>query len=81
MNLKLLESALYNKRPVEIVYQDEKGRITQRIIRIRNIVSGLVVAYCYHRRENRTFKLSNILSSQYALPFAPTYKKERREWA
>jgi predicted DNA-binding transcriptional regulator YafY len=82
VNLKLIESALANQRPIEIVYQDEKKVLTQRIIRVRNIVSGLVVAFCYYRRENRTFKLDEILSAQYALPtYVPQYKKERREWA
>jgi hypothetical protein len=42
----------------------------------------LVVAFCYYRRENRTFKLEGILSAEYSRPtFTPKYKKERREWA
>jgi predicted DNA-binding transcriptional regulator YafY len=80
VNLKLVESALVNKRPIEIVYQDEKGVLTQRIVRVRNIVADLVVAFCYCRRENRTFKLDGILSAQYALPNNNSIrtKKERR---
>jgi predicted DNA-binding transcriptional regulator YafY len=82
MSLKLLETALNDKCPVEIIYEDDKGNLTHRTIRVRNIVAGLVVAFCYYRRENRTFKLEGILSAEYSRPtFTPKYKKERREWA
>jgi predicted DNA-binding transcriptional regulator YafY len=82
MYVKLIETALTNQKPIEIIYEDEKGHMTQRIIRVRNVVAGLVVAFCYHRRENRTFRLDGILSAQYAKPiYVPQYKKERRNWA
>ncbi|QMV40240.1 hypothetical protein FPL14_02765 [Cohnella cholangitidis] len=47
---------------VKIIYQDAKGKITQRTIRIRNIAEGKVFAYDLEKRVHRPFRIDRILS-------------------
>ncbi|WP_239617138.1 WYL domain-containing protein [Cohnella mopanensis] len=47
---------------VQIIYQDAKGKITQRTIRIRKIVDGKVFAYDLEKRAPRPFRMDRILS-------------------
>jgi predicted DNA-binding transcriptional regulator YafY len=60
----VLKRAAKSGRPVEIIYMDEKGKITQRRIRIRVIREDLVEAYCFERKGVRRFKRSNILAAR-----------------
>ncbi|MGI6126076.1 MAG: hypothetical protein ACOYEF_03840 [Planifilum sp.] len=60
----VLKRAAKVGRPVEIIYMDEKGEITQRRIRIRSLGEDLVEAYCYERKGVRRFKRSNILAAR-----------------
>lgn len=60
----VLKRAAKTGRPVEIIYMDEKGKITQRRIRIRALREDLVEAYCFERRGIRRFKRSNILAAR-----------------
>ena len=47
---------------LEMIYQNEKGEISQRRIMVLTVNEELFKAYCYTRRQQRTFKLSNVLS-------------------
>jgi predicted DNA-binding transcriptional regulator YafY len=47
---------------VEIIYQDGKGRITQRRISVRAVVSGKVYAFDVNKREPRVFVADRILA-------------------
>ncbi|BBI32063.1 hypothetical protein [Cohnella abietis] len=51
-------------RIVDIIYQDAKGRITQRTIRVRKIVDGKAIAYDFDKRAPRPFKIDRILAAQ-----------------
>lgn len=59
----VLERGLSNKQKVEIVYIDSEGRITQRFVRITVIREDTIFAYCYWRKQVRSFKRKNILSA------------------
>lgn len=58
----LLNKSLYEKEKIMIYYMDSKGKVSQRIIRVVDIDDKRVLAYCYYRKEVRSFKLENILS-------------------
>ncbi|MGE6260459.1 hypothetical protein ACQKCU_21670 [Heyndrickxia sporothermodurans] len=57
----LLRSAESGDR-LEMIYLSAKGEISQRIIRVERVGEESFSAYCYTRRQIRTFKISNILS-------------------
>lgn len=47
---------------VEIIYLDRHGRASKRTVRIHEINSGRVKAYCFARRAFRVFYVDNILA-------------------
>jgi len=49
---------------VTIIYEDKKGNITQRRIRIRDIAAGKVRAYDFARGAPRVFESERILAVQ-----------------
>ncbi|PTY76972.1 hypothetical protein B5V89_16355 [Heyndrickxia sporothermodurans] len=57
----LMRSAATGER-LEMIYLSNKGEITQRIIHVEKVGEESFKAYCYKRRQSRTFKLSNVLS-------------------
>ncbi len=46
-----------------IFYIDSTNHITQRIIRVLDVNEKQVLAFCYWRKQVRTFKLDKILSA------------------
>lgn len=59
---QLLQESYSSKRPVEIIYMDDKGCLTQRFIIVYKICPESIKAWCLLRNEKRTFKMENILS-------------------
>lgn len=59
----ILKRGLESKQPIEIIYNDDSGNITQRIITIIAINDSHIKSYCHLRRTSRTFKKDNILSA------------------
>ena len=59
---QLLQESYSSRRPVEIIYMDDKGCLTQRFIIVYKIYPQSVKAWCLLRNEKRTFKIENILS-------------------
>lgn len=49
---------------LEIIYLDQSGKLSQRKIEVRAVRGSKVSAYCFERKELRTFNASNILASQ-----------------
>lgn len=47
---------------LEMIYLDDKGNLSQRRIRVLSVGEETFKAYCYVRRQQRTFKSNNILS-------------------
>ncbi|MBE6184882.1 hypothetical protein [Heyndrickxia ginsengihumi] len=58
----LLMNAVETGETLEMIYLSNKGEISQRRIKVLNINEGSIKAYCYTKRQFRTFKLDNILS-------------------
>lgn len=58
----LLNKSLYEKEKIMIYYMDSKGKVSQRIIRVVGVDDKRVLAYCYYRKQVRSFKMENILS-------------------
>ncbi|WP_372663254.1 hypothetical protein [Cohnella sp.] len=52
----------YIGQVVQIIYQDAKGQITQRTIRVRRIVDGKVLAYDFDKQAPRPFMIDRILA-------------------
>lgn len=48
---------------VEIIYMDRCGILTQRRIHVISVKGGRILAYCYLRRQIRTFDVSNVLGA------------------
>ncbi|GGH81074.1 hypothetical protein JOD43_002429 [Pullulanibacillus pueri] len=46
---------------LEIIYLDASNSMSQRKIRIIKQNASLVIAYCYTRKQIRTFYIENIL--------------------
>lgn len=54
----------YIGRTITIIYQDAKGQITQRNIRVNRIVDGKVFAYDFDKKAPRPFLIDRILAMQ-----------------
>lgn len=54
--------SLHEKQLLEIIYVSDKQSITQRIILVNEINPNNIRAYCFLRKQNRLFKINNILS-------------------
>lgn len=61
MNAFLLRSQR-EELPLVIMYQTQDGTITKRTIIVKSLSSSAVYAYCFYRKQNRRFLLSNILA-------------------
>lgn len=59
---KLLNWSFEQQKCIDMIYQNDKGQFTQRIIRVIQIQDEHIRAYCYLRKRDRLFKLDNILS-------------------
>lgn len=58
----LLVRAAKSGAELEMIYLDSKGDISQRRIKVLSVNEESFRAYCYARRQQRTFKMSNTLS-------------------
>ncbi|GGB58293.1 hypothetical protein F3157_20245 [Virgibacillus dakarensis] len=47
---------------LELIYLDSNNQITQRTIKVLRTNNDTVLAFCYTKRQVRTFKRNNILS-------------------
>ncbi|RST60124.1 hypothetical protein D5F11_008670 [Siminovitchia terrae] len=58
----LLRRSMILKTPLAIIYINNSNQISQRIIRVLKVEDSLIKAYCYTKKQFRTFRLDNILS-------------------
>ncbi|UPO88354.1 hypothetical protein [Niallia sp. Man26] len=58
----LLKRAVESNEVLEMIYQNNKGEFSQRRIQIIKVSEESFSAYCFTRKQQRTFKLSNVLS-------------------
>ncbi|MEK3821346.1 hypothetical protein MKY20_19935 [Cytobacillus sp. FSL W8-0315] len=58
----LLLRAASNGELLEMIYQDNKGNISQRRIKVLAVGEESFRAFCHIRKQQRTFKLENVLS-------------------
>ncbi|GGB56936.1 hypothetical protein GCM10011409_38150 [Lentibacillus populi] len=47
---------------LEMIYLDSNNQITQRTIKVLRANEDAILAYCYTKRQVRSFKVDNILS-------------------
>ena len=59
----LLTRSFINQQPIEVIYMNSMGQVSQRTIRVLPVTDQYVKAYCYVRHQMRTFKMENILST------------------
>ena len=60
--LKELAKLLERKEVAEVIYMKADGSLTKRRVRILSIQTDSICAYCFLRREKRTFKIDRILA-------------------
>ncbi len=58
----LLKRAVESKEVLEMIYQNNKGEFSQRRIQVIKMSEESFSAYCFTRKQQRTFKISNVLS-------------------
>ncbi|MED1419004.1 hypothetical protein [Bacillus smithii] len=68
----MLLKAKENKIPLLMIYMNDQGVITERFITVKDFNDDYIKAYCYWRKQIRTFKRSNILS------IGPVRQRQRR---
>ncbi|KPH76060.1 WYL domain-containing protein [Oceanobacillus caeni] len=59
----LFQRSIDNKEKIIIFYMDSNNQVTERYIRVLKLHDNYILAYCYYRKQVRTFKLDNILSA------------------
>ncbi|MEB6549654.1 hypothetical protein MXL46_11210 [Heyndrickxia sporothermodurans] len=60
---RILRRAAETKSPIQIIYIDNDNNLTQRTIKVLAVTDKSIKAYCFTKRQFRTFKLQNILST------------------
>lgn len=58
----LIQRSVDTKEKIVIFYIDYENNVTERYIRVINYNDDEILAYCYFRKQVRTFKRNNILS-------------------
>ncbi|GIN21400.1 MAG TPA: hypothetical protein DEO65_11765 [Bacillus bacterium] len=58
----LLKRAARSKQRLEMIYMNKNAQLSQRTIKVIAVTDSAIKAYCYQKRQFRTFTLSNILS-------------------
>ncbi|GLY09613.1 hypothetical protein [Pseudobacillus badius] len=58
----LLLTSKEKRTPLKIIYMNDYGKITERIITVIDFNETSIKAYCYWRKQPRTFSMKNILS-------------------
>lgn len=58
----LLKRALDTGQILEMIYMTDKGELSQRKVKVIKISPGAIKAYCFLRKQQRSFKVENILS-------------------
>lgn len=58
----LLKRAAESKEVLEMIYQNNKGEFSQRRIQVIKMNEESFSAYCFTRKQQRSFKISNVLS-------------------
>ena len=61
---KVLEASMVDNRAITIVYA-ANNILTKRTIEVLEIRENEIQAYCYLRKQIRTFKIDNILAAEY----------------
>ncbi|PLT28491.1 hypothetical protein [Peribacillus deserti] len=64
----LLTRCLKENNPLEIIYMADDHGLSQRKIQVLAISRTHIKAFCFLRRQKRTFKISNILSASPVKP-------------
>ncbi len=57
-----LKRAVASGEVLEMIYLDDKGNLSQRRIKVLSLKEESFKAYCFSKRQQRTFKVSNVLS-------------------
>lgn len=68
--LRILIKSVKYKESIDMMYMANNAEISKRRIQVLKINGGIFQAYCFLRKSERTFKVSNILA------LAPIMKKE-----
>jgi predicted DNA-binding transcriptional regulator YafY len=58
----LLRRSMETGEILEMIYHSNKNEISQRKIKVVEIYADTFRAFCFSRRQPRTFKKSNVLS-------------------
>jgi predicted DNA-binding transcriptional regulator YafY len=59
---KLFIRSLTEQSPIEIIYLAQHNQSTKRKIIVKKINLDSIVAYCYLRKQFRTFRIEHILA-------------------
>lgn len=59
----LLLRSLQRREKIVLFYMDEKRNVTQRLVHVIKINDNKIVAYCFLRKQVRTFRIDHILSA------------------
>ncbi|WP_040204573.1 hypothetical protein [Neobacillus jeddahensis] len=65
----LLIRSIEENLPLEMIYLAENHELSQRKLIVKEVTDDYIRAYCFTRKQMRTFKRENILS---ILPGTPT---------
>ncbi|KIL72503.1 hypothetical protein [Bacillus badius] len=59
----LLLTSKEEKLPIELMYLSDQGEISHRLVIITQIQKDYIKAYCFYKKQPRTFKRANILAA------------------
>lgn len=58
----LLKRAAGSRQRLELIYINRDNQLSQRTIKVLAVTESTIKAYCYTKRQFRTFALENVLS-------------------
>lgn len=62
VNDYVLKRALEDRKPIQIIYEDKNGKITQRTVTLHRMNQHNILVWCHLKKNIRTLKMENVLS-------------------
>lgn len=60
--LNTIKKSMQRNQLLEMMYMDDKGNITKRMVKPFKADKDSLAAYCFLRKSKRTFKIDNVLA-------------------
>ncbi|MCR8849095.1 WYL domain-containing protein [Rossellomorea sp. SC111] len=61
--MRMIKKSLVDRSPIEIIYMTSEQKCSKRRILVKKVEKEYILAYCYFRKDIRTFRIHDILAA------------------